>query len=420
LHSHILRPTAALTVLGILSGCGIGHQTLGLGNNENAALGETTAAPSVFGYAVADEPQAALVGRQILNEGGDAADAAAAEGFALGVTLPSRAGLGGGGACIVKMPNAQGQMQVPAALLFPAGSPAGNGGSRPAAVPTLARGLLALQARYGDLPYATVIEPAEQLAASSLVSPALEADLKVVGPALLEDPAAAAVFGPNGTILPAGANLVQPDLAGTFEMLRTQGLQGFYTGTYAQQFVTAADQAGAGLTIADLANSAPKFMPPVTSRTHNLNLAMLPTSAPSGQPLPASAAFMALDKNGGVVACAVSLNNLFGTGRIAPGTGVMLAASPRDVPPPQLAAGIAYDEVLTFRAAATGTGQAGAAEAARLALIDAIARGRHTNVTVTAPGLANVISCPGGVPGSEGSCTASVDPRSQGLAIGGR
>ncbi|HVE21346.1 MAG TPA: gamma-glutamyltransferase [Acidocella sp.] len=420
MHSHILRPAAALAALGILSGCGIGHQTLGLGSDQNAALGETNVAPSVFGYAVADEPQAALAGRQMLNNGGDAADAAAAEGFALSVTLPSRAGLGGGGACIVKMPNAQGQMQPPVALLFPAGSPAGNGGSRPAAVPAMARGLLALQARYGDLPYASVIEPAEQLAAGSPVSPALEADLQVVGRALLGDPAAAAVFGPNGTILPAGANLVQPDLASTFEVLRTQGLQGFYAGTSAQQFVAAADQAGAGLTVADLADSTPKFVKPVISRAHGLTLAMLPTEAANGQTLPASAAFMALDKKGGVVACAVSINNLFGTGRIAPGTGVLLAASPRNVPAPQLAAGIAYDDALTFRAAAAGTGQAAAAAAARLALTDAVSDGRHKVAPVPDPGRADVIACPGGVPGGEGSCTASVDPRGQGLAIGGR
>ncbi len=420
MHSHIFRPAAALAALGILSGCGVGHQVLGLGNNENAALGEGSVAPSAFGYAVADEPQAALVGRQILNNGGDAADAAAAEGFALSVTLPSRAGLGGGGACIVKMPNAQGQMQAPVALLFPAGSPAGNGGSRPAAVPTLARGLLALQAQYGDLPYASVIEPAEQLATGSPLSPALEADLKVVGPALLDDPAAATVFGPNGTMLPAGANLVQPDLAGTFEMLRTQGLQGFYTGASAQQFVTAADQAGAGLTGADLADSAPKFVPPVISHAQGLSLAMLPTQAADGQTLPASAAFMALDKNGGLVACAVSMNNLFGTGRIAPGTGVLLAASPHDVPAPQLAAGVAYDDALTFRAAATGTGQTGAAAAARLALTDALTGGRRADDAVPAPGRANVISCRGGVPGNEASCSASADPRGQGLAIGGR
>ena len=420
MHSHIFRPAAALAALGILSGCGIGHQALGLGNNENAALGETSVAPAVFGYAVADEPQAALVGRQILNNGGNAADAAAAEGFALAVTLPSRTGLGGGGACIVKMPNAQGQMQPPVALLFAAGTPAGNNGSRPAAVPTLARGLLALQARYGDLPYASVIEPAEQLADGSPVSPALEADLQVVGPALLDDPAAASVFGQNGKVLPAGANLVQPDLAATFEMLRTEGLQGFYSGSYAQQFVSAADQAGAGLTVADLANSAPIFTHPATSEAGGLDLAMLPTTAPGGKTLPASAAFMALDKNGGIVACATSMNNLFGTGRIAPGTGVLLAASPRNVPAPQLAAGVAYTDALSFRAAATGTGQAGAAEAARLALTDAVAGGRRANALVPAPGRADVISCRGGVPGDEASCTASADPRGQGLAIGGR
>jgi gamma-glutamyltranspeptidase/glutathione hydrolase len=287
-------------------------------------------------------------------------------------------------------------------------------------VPNLARGLLALQARYGDLPYASVIEPAEQLANGSPVSPALEADLKVVGAALLDDPAAARVFGQDGKVLPAGANLAQPDLAATFEMLRTQGLQGFYSGTYAQQFVTAADQAGAGLTLADLAGAPPKFGPPVISHAHNLDLAMLPTKAANGQTLPASAAFMALDKNGGIVACAVSMNNLFGTGRIAPGTGVLLAASPRNVPAPQLAAGIASNDALTFHAAATGTGQAEAGQAARVALIDAISGRRDKDDTVPAPGRANVISCPGGVPGGEGSCTASADPRGHGLAIGGR
>ena len=72
---------------------------------------------------------------------------------------------------------------------------------------------------------------------------------------------------------------------------------------------------------------------------------MLPTSCHRSA-LPASAAFMAVDKNGGVVACAVSMNNLFGTGRIAPGTGVLLAASPHDVAAPQLAAGVAFDRRL--------------------------------------------------------------------------
>ena len=153
LNSPIYRRVAAFAALSLLAGCGLGHQVFGLGGDDNnASLGQTGAAPSVFSYAVADEPQAALIARQILNQGGNAADAAAAAGFALSVTLPSRAGLGGGGACIIKMQDAKGNAQPPVALVFPPAAPSDDEGTRPAAVPTLARGLLALQARYGQLP----------------------------------------------------------------------------------------------------------------------------------------------------------------------------------------------------------------------------------------------------------------------------
>ena len=41
-------------------------------------------------------------------------------------------------------------------------------------------------------------------------------------------------------------------------------------------------------------------------------------------PLPASTSFATLDKDGNAVACALSMDNLFGTGRILPGLGVLL------------------------------------------------------------------------------------------------
>lgn len=392
---------------------------LNTGAGGDASLGQGTIPPAVFGYAVADEPQAALVARQILNQGGNAADAAAAEGFALAVTLPSRASLGGGGACLVKMPDAKGNMQPPVALLFPARAPAASAGDRPAAVPTLARGLLALQARYGQLPQSAVIVPAERLAASAQLSPALEADLKVVGPALLADPGAAAIFAPNGTLLPTGATISQPDLATTFEVLRVQGVQGFYAGNFAQLLASAAQAAGGGFTTQDLEAAAPKYTTPVFGSEKGYSVAYLPVTSSAGEALPASTGFMALDKNGGVVVCATSDNNLFGTGRIASGTGVLLAASPRTNPEPDLAAGIAYTSGgLAFRAAASGTGQSGAARAATEGLANALAK--TPAAPVPEPGRANVISCPGDVPGGEASCKASADPRGQGLAVGGR
>jgi gamma-glutamyltranspeptidase/glutathione hydrolase len=404
---------AATASLALLAGCGLRHELLGGGTSSTPGNTQT-----VFGYAVADEPQAAIVARQILNQGGNAADAAAAAGFAQAVTLPSRGGLGGGGACLIKMPDSTGKMQPPVALLFPAGAPATSGGDRPAAVPTLARGLLAMQARYGQLPYASIIVPAERLASSAQLSAVLETDLTTVGPALLADPAAASVFAPQGTLLPANATLQQPDLTATLEILRTQSIQGFYTGSFAQTFVTAADSAGGGLTVGDLNAVTPQYTNPVISSAGNFAVASLPITAPSGETLPASAAFATLDKNGGSVICVTSMNNLFGTGRIAPGTGMLLAASPRTNPTPDLAASMAYVAGnLNFRAATSGTGQAAATQAATIGLANALSK---TQTPIPQPGRTNTISCPGTVPGGEATCTATADPQGQGLAIGGR
>jgi gamma-glutamyltranspeptidase/glutathione hydrolase len=289
-------------------------------------------------------------------------------------------------------------------------------------VPTLARGLLALQARYGLMPQAAVIAPAERLAVSAQLSPALETDLQVVGPALLADPGADAVFAPNGGLLPAGANVSQPDLASSLEVLRTQGVQGFYAGVFAQQLANAAQAAGGGFTTQDLAVATPRYAAPTLGKAGGYTTAYLPVTPGPGEALPASAAFMALDKNGGVVACATSENNLFGTGRMAPGTGIILAASPRTSPEADLAAAIAYTPgELAFRAAVTGTGQSVAAQSAAYGLANVLAVKKKAPIAlVPEPGRANIISCPDKVPGGEGSCVATADPRGQGLAIGGR
>ncbi len=414
-----LRRLSALASLALLAGCGasqtVGHQLLGLDNGSSAP----GSVPSTFGYAVADEPQAALIGRDILNHGGNAVDAAAAEGFAQAVTLPSRGGLGGGGACLIKMPNSSGTMQPPVVLDFAAGAPAANSGDRPAAVPLLARGLLAMQARYGQIPQSSVIVPAERLAGGAQVSQALEADLQVVGNALLADPAAAAVFAPGGQMLAEGATFQQPDLATTFENLRVNGVNGLYAGANAAQFAQAANAAGGGLTAQDLIDATPKYGTPDFGQQNGYAVASLPVATSGlGETLPASASFMALDKNGGTVICVTSMNNLFGTGRIAPGTGVLLAASPRTNPTPNLAASMAYTPSgLAFRAAVAGTGQNEADEAAQIGLANALT---GKNEPIPEPGRANIISCPGNVPGGEASCSASADPKGGGLAIGGR
>ncbi|HET9146454.1 MAG TPA: gamma-glutamyltransferase [Acetobacteraceae bacterium] len=443
----------ALALLVPLSGCGLFG-----GGGGNAKLGVTPPPKPVFGFAVAPDPEAAIAARHVLLEGGNAVDAATAAGFVLAVTLPSRAGLGGGGACLIYAPhNATSPTPKPVSLLFlPRAAANAAGADRPAAVPEMARGLIAMQARYGQLSLAADMAPAETLAGGGApVSRALAADLRVVGGALTADPAAAAVFAPSGSLLGPGQIMRQPDLAATLGALQTGGALDLVQGSLASQFVAAADQAGGGLDLADLRRAAPRYAPPLTMTHGGISLAFLPPPAYGGTgamagfralaanpqdlnaaaqaaasasfaaegvktapaALPASTGFAALDGQGGIVACATTMNNLFGTGRIAPGTGILLAASPAHVPPPLLAAGIAYRGG-KFRAAATGSGQQGAPMAVADALYNALGSGRPMPSPVPQPGRANVIACSGFMPGDPKSCAAAADPRGFGLATG--
>ncbi|MDN6714694.1 MAG: gamma-glutamyltransferase, partial [Acetobacter sp.] len=110
------------------------------------------------GAVAADEPRAALVARDILAKGGNAADAAAALGLALSVSLPSRASLGGGGACLAWRP---GEPAGQAFVFVPQGAAQANAqADRPASVPLLARGLFLMQMRYGSVDFADLIVPA--------------------------------------------------------------------------------------------------------------------------------------------------------------------------------------------------------------------------------------------------------------------
>ncbi|WP_419730562.1 gamma-glutamyltransferase [Lichenicola sp.] len=446
-------------------------------------LVEGPPSPYLAGYignVVADEPVAALTGRDVLARGGNAADAAAAIGMALAVTLPSRASLGGGGACLAYKP---GGNRAPEAFLFvPVGGSgaAGVASGRPAAVPMTARGLFLMQARYGSVAFEDLVKPAARLARSGVtVSRALADDLDAVRGPLLADAGARAIFAAGGTPVAAGDQLVQPDLAFTLDRLALAGVGDLYTGLLWQQFTDGADAAGGGLTRADIRDSVPSettpllvagergdggaarvaFLPPpadgglgaaaafraseaggdggtIANAIVGAWRASHPVGANSGNDtaeaqsaldnlgsqvagtlgrLPASTAFTVIDRNGGAVACALTMDNLFGTGRVAGQTGIVLAASPARFPRPLLAAAIAWNpNAGSFRAAIAGSGQNDAAAAVGAAMARAL-RGEPT-APVTDTGRVNAIVCPHGLPGDHSACVASSDPRGAGLA----
>jgi len=441
---HRTRHPAALALLALatLAGCSTVDRV------SNALTGGPSLQPGQQGYVrgfvgnvAAEEPRAALVARDILSAGGSAADAAAAAGFALAVTLPSRAGLGGGGACLGYDP----RRNEVEAFLFQPGPRAGlpRGADRPAAVPMMARGLFALHARQGRLPFETTIAPAERLARlGTPVSRAFAADLAAVATPLFADPVSRAAFtGQGGAAVGEGDPLTQPDLATTLGQIRTAGVGDFHQGGLARRVEEASATAGGFLTVPEMRAAIPQAVPPVQERLGDDMLSVLPASADGGATLAAfraaaagqsaaipggmtgaSTSLVVQDRDGGAVACAFTMNNLFGTGRMVPGMGFLLAAAP-DMgsvqAPPLGAILVANLSVKAMRYAGAGSGQGAAPSAAGIPAALHMARRAPLAQAVAAvpePGRAVAITCQGSV--TAAGCSGIADPRGFGLATG--
>jgi gamma-glutamyltranspeptidase / glutathione hydrolase len=445
------------------------------GGDTGPKAGQQGFVQGFIGGAVADEPRAAQVGREVLSAGGSAADAAVAMGFALSVTLPSRAGLGGGGVCIAYgADTASSNGGVPQSVSFAPLAPTSSlGGDRPAGLPLMARGMFLLHARYGSLPFASLVQKAEELAHFGVpASRAFVRDLALVSGPLFADAGARNAFSRGGAPLAEGQAMVQPELAGTLAQLRLQGVGDLYQGGLARRLVEASRAAGGPLNEDQLRAALPGVAPAIMIPYRNDQVAFSATPNDGGlaaaaafttlvsnptdfqganaralaaaaryragggdaqtilaagdlpaaslPSLPASTTFGALDRKGNAVMCAVTMGNLFGTGRVLSGLGFLEAASPAMTPTPLLSVGLAYNpREHAFHAAAAGSGQAGAPLAAAVALINALNTGKPMSVPVPEPGRANAMVCASLLPGRESSCAIASDPRDSGLAAGG-
>ena len=325
-----------------------------------------------FGGLAADEPKAALVARDTLSAGGNAVDAAVAMYFALSVTLPSSAGLGGGGVCTLF----NNQANTASSLDFTVAAPSQPvpPGRWPVAVPGAVRGMAALHARYGSLRWEQVVLPAELLARfGTPISRALRVDIARGADRLRADPASWRVFGGvDGKGLREGDPLRQFALAGVLAQIRQGGAGKFYIGTLAKDIVGGVQEMGGWMTIEDLRGYRPKWRSTVTAKFGNHVIHFPPAPITGGQIAKAmwsalgpggrfgaaaeadkavvvaaaagrsyaalglrptgdygTAGFVVMDRAGDAVACSLGMNGLFGTARMIRGTGIIAAFSPR-------------------------------------------------------------------------------------------
>jgi len=204
-------------------------------------------------YAVAAaNPLAAEAGRQILQAGGSAVDAAIAVQMVLGLVEPQSSGIGGGAFLLhwdgQRLDAWDGRETAPAAadeemFLNSDGQPlafmAAVVGGRAVGVPGLVKMLEAAHRSHGRLPWAVLFVPAIELAEQGFaVSPRLHQLLAADAP-LRRDPAAASFYyRADGSALPVGHRLRNPALAQVLRGIARHGSSAFYAGPVAQAMVS--------------------------------------------------------------------------------------------------------------------------------------------------------------------------------------
>lgn len=435
----MILPLAAMV---LLSACG-GNETPDRRTLENpsgstqnkAGLSDLLRGGAKFAAASADESLAAEIGRDVLQNGGNATDAAVAMYFAMAVTLPSAAGLGASGACIVH----DAKTRAGESFVFaPQAAPGAiNGVSF--MVPGGPRAVTLMHIRHGRLRWEQILAPAERLARGGFPVPrALARDLQVGAPLLGADREARRIYGKGtGTAITEGDTWAPLDLAATIGVLRQRGGADFNTGTFARLLSDQVSSIGGSLPLEALRNAVPKAGPPDSDSNGGFKVYVAPApmagaSALAGwrnQPAPSTAVptdsggisgLVAVDADGNAAACSLSMGQLFGARVIVPGTGVLLGAMTADsaaVSP--VVIGNPFNG--EFRFAGAGGGGPGAAYATGAVARQAVERGQMVGNILNARGgqggYVNAVACPDGIRSYGGSCNTGIDKAGSGLAL---
>jgi gamma-glutamyltranspeptidase/glutathione hydrolase len=224
-------------------------------------IGRTVAARRQM--VVCDSEPAARVGLDVLQQGGNAVDAAVATALAMAVTFPEAGNLGGGGFMLVY----PGQDREPACIEYRETAPAAAApdmfslsdskyGHKVVGVPGTVRGLELAHRQYGKLPWKRLVEPAVRLAKEGFVigAPLAESLNRLVA-ASPDFPELRRVFGKHEgrQLWQAEDRLVQNDLAHTLSLIAEQGPEAFYRGEIAEQLVAEMQSGGGLITAKDLA-----------------------------------------------------------------------------------------------------------------------------------------------------------------------
>ncbi|QDV34064.1 Putative gamma-glutamyltransferase YwrD [Tautonia plasticadhaerens] len=244
------------------------------------------------GIAATSQPLAVQAAVRVLQEGGNAIDAAIAANAVIGVVEPMSCGIGGDLFAIVWDAesgtlhglNASGRSPYRASIelmkeqgheYVPVYGPLSW------SVPGCVDGWATLHGRFGSVPMADLLAPAIRYAEEGFpVSEVIAAGWKADEPALAEIPSSAECYLPNGSAPGFGDVFRNPDLARTLRVIAEQGPGAFYRGDPASRIVAYSDEVGGLFSMKDFEDHESTWIDPVSTNYRGYDVWELP---PNGQ-----------------------------------------------------------------------------------------------------------------------------------------
>jgi gamma-glutamyltranspeptidase / glutathione hydrolase len=247
---------------------------------------------SAAGIVASESVLASQTGARVLEEGGNAVDAAIAANAMMGLVAPMNDGIGGDLFAIVYEAtsgrlyglNASGWASEAAS----AERLAARGlkemplhGIDTVTVPGTVAGWEALRQRFGSRSFASLLAPSIRYAEEGFpVGEVVSVFWKDSVAILKQDAAASATFLPLGRAPVAGERFRNPELAASYRALAKDGAAAFYRGAIAHEILAAIAGHGGAMTAADLRDYRPEWVEPIATEYRGWKVYELP---PNGQ-----------------------------------------------------------------------------------------------------------------------------------------
>jgi len=238
-------------------------------------------------------PEASRVGVVIMQQGGNAIDAAVAVGFALAVVYPDAGNLGGGGFLLFRRPDGEvhfldyrekAPAKATANMYLDAQGNIVPGlstiGYKSIAVPGSVAGMVYAEQHWGKLSLKQVMEPAIRLAREGFVLDYAQAQ-SFQDPQLAQFPESHRIFQRAGNYYHPGDTFKQPELARTLERI-ADNPDDFYHGSLAHELAGAIQRGGGLITAGDLAQYDVKERQPIRGAYRGYEIISAPPPSSGG------------------------------------------------------------------------------------------------------------------------------------------